>query len=61
MGMSTATGAVKEETYTIIFKDKHHKDFYMEYLPRCRCQDVYHKALVPGLKSGHKEICRTDL
>mgnify|MGYP001042859038 CR=1 FL=1 len=46
MGMSTATGAVKEETYTIIFKDKHHKDFYMEYLPRCRCQDVYHKALV---------------
>ena len=46
MGMSTATGAVKEETYTIIFKDKQHKDFYMDFLPKCRYQDVYHKALV---------------
>ena len=46
MSMSTATGARNKEAYTIIFKDKHHKDFYMEYLPRCRCQDVYHKALV---------------
>ena len=46
MSMSTATGARNKEAYTIIFKDKQHKDFYMEFLPRCRYQDVYHKALV---------------
>lgn len=46
MSMSTATGARNKEAYTIIFKDKQHKDFYRDYLPRCRYQDEYHKALV---------------
>lgn len=46
MSISTATGARNREAYTIIFKDKQHKDFYRDFLPRCRCQDVYHKALV---------------
>lgn len=31
---------------TIIFKSKEHECFYREYLPKCRYQDVYHKALV---------------
>ena len=35
MSMSTATGARNKEAYTIIFKDKQHKDFYME-LPEDR-------------------------
>ena len=46
MTVNTATGARNKEAYTIIFKDKQHKDFYRDFLPRCRCQDVYHKALV---------------
>ena len=25
---------------------KEHKEFYLEYLPKCRWKDVYHKALV---------------
>lgn len=43
---STAAGAKEKEAYTITFKDKQHKDFYKVFLPRCRIQDVYHKALV---------------
>lgn len=31
---------------TIIFSSKEHEKFYKDYLPRCRWQDVYHKALV---------------
>lgn len=46
MKMSTATGAKENSAYTTAFKDKQHKDFYDVYLPRCRCQDVYHKALI---------------
>lgn len=46
MSMSTATGARNKEAYTIIFKDKQHKEFYIDFLPRCRYQDVYHRALV---------------
>lgn len=46
MSMSTATGARNKEAYTIIFKDKQHKEFYMDFLPKCRYQDEYHKALV---------------
>lgn len=44
MAMNTATGA--ENIHTITFKNQEHKDFYMEYLQKCRYQDVYHKALV---------------
>ena len=42
MTVNTATGARNQEAYTIVFKDKQHKDFYRDFLPRCR----YHKALV---------------
>ena len=31
---------------TITFKNKEHENFYRKYLPQCRYQDVYHKALV---------------
>ncbi len=41
----TGKGA-KDNTDTIIFKNQAHKDFYLEYLQKCRNQDVYHKALV---------------
>lgn len=46
MKNSTASGANSEATRTITFKSAAHKDFYLEYLPQCRYQDVYHKALV---------------
>lgn len=46
MKNSTALGANSEITRTITFKSAAHKDFYLEYLPQCRYQDVYHKALV---------------
>ena len=36
----------KKDSRTITFKNKEHEKFYREYLPRCRYQDVYHKALV---------------
>ena len=35
-----------KSTRTITFKNEAHKKFYMEYLQKCRYQDVYHKALV---------------
>ena len=42
-----ALGAKSEKiTRTITFKNKEHEKFYFEYLPKCRYQDVYHKALV---------------
>ena len=44
MKKTTATGAGNENGIT--FKDKMHKEFYMLYLPECRYQDVYHKALI---------------
>jgi len=44
---NTALGAKSEKiTRTITFKNKEHEKFYIEYLPKCRYQDVYHKALV---------------
>lgn len=47
MKINTASGADKEKiTRTTIFKDKEHERFYIEYLAKCRYQDVYHKALV---------------
>lgn len=44
MAINTATGA--ENTRTITFKNREHKDFYMGHLQKCRHQDEYHKALV---------------
>ena len=43
---NTATRAEKKDTRTITFKNKDHENFYRKYLPKCRYQDVYHKALV---------------
>lgn len=44
---NTAIRAKKDKvTYTITFKNEEHKDFYNEYIQKCRYQDAYHKALV---------------
>lgn len=43
---NTAISAKKATTHTITFKNKEHEKFYNDYLPKCRYQDVYHKALV---------------
>lgn len=58
MKNSTALGANSgQSTRTITFKNEAHKKFYMEYLPKCRYQDVYHKALVYclGLNSDTRD------
>lgn len=52
MAANTAKGAGNKDTRTITFKSKEHKDFYKEYLQKCRYQDVYHKALVYCLGIG---------
>ena len=46
MANNTALRAGKDTTRTITFKNKEHENFYYTYLPKCRYQDVYHKALV---------------
>src|SRR5574344_621683 len=33
-------------THTVTFKNRKHEEFYLKYLPKCRYEDVYHKALV---------------
>ena len=43
---NTAIGAAGEDARTITFMNKEHKEFYLEYLSKCRWKDVYHKALV---------------
>lgn len=43
---NTAIRAEKKDSRTITFKNKEHEKFYQEYMPQCRYQDVYHKALV---------------
>ncbi len=43
---NTAIRAEKKDTRTIIFKNREHENFYKAYLPQCRYQDTYHKALV---------------
>lgn len=43
---NTAISAKETTTHTITFKNKEHEKFYHEYLPKCRYQDEYHKALV---------------
>lgn len=40
---NTALSAKKE---TIKFKNNSHQKFYEKWMPQCRYQDVYHKALV---------------
>lgn len=42
---NTAISA-EEVVKNITFRNEEHKKFYLEYLPKCRYQDVYHKALV---------------
>ena len=42
---STAIGAAGEDARTITFMSKEHKEFYLEYLPKCRWKDVYHIVL----------------
>ena len=46
MAANTATGAGKENTQVITFKNQMHMDFYTEYVMKCREQDVYQKALI---------------
>lgn len=29
-----------------VYRDKQHREFYIHYLSKCRCQDTYHGALV---------------
>lgn len=43
---NTAVSASSDSTRTITFKSKAHKNFYLKYLPECRYQDAYHRALV---------------
>lgn len=44
---NTALSAKSSEiTQEVTFSGQKHKDFYLEYLPKCRYQDVYHEALV---------------
>ena len=40
---STAIGAAGEDARTITFMNKEHKEFYLEYLSKCRWKDVYKK------------------
>lgn len=59
--MNTALGAKREKTtHTIMFKNEAHEDFYYEYLPKCRYQDVYHKALVYCLGSSEDTRVNAD-
>lgn len=48
---NTATGA-SDYHHTVTFKSNAHESFYYKYLPKCRYQDVYHKALVYCLGIG---------
>ncbi len=43
----------------LLSRDKEHGKFYMEYLKKCRYQDVYHQALVYCLefRQRHKRKC----
>lgn len=38
--------AISAGLQTIMFANEKHRDFYEEYLPQCRHQDVYHRALI---------------
>lgn len=60
MAANTAAGADKKDTRTITFKNKKHKEFYLEYLQKCRYRDVYHKALVYCLGIGSDTRANID-
>lgn len=49
--------AIRAEKQKLIFKNDRHQRFYEEWLPRCRYQDVYHKALIycPGINEDTRE------
>ena len=38
--------ALRAGNHKIIFKNDSHQEFYEKWMPKCRYQDVYHKALV---------------
>lgn len=44
--MAGNTAAGVENTHTITFKNREHREFYIGHLKKCRRKDVYHKALV---------------
>lgn len=47
MNTNTALSAESDaNTHTITFRSAKHRNFYLEYLSKCRYKDVYHKALV---------------
>ncbi|MCM1202032.1 MAG: DUF6075 family protein [Bacteroides fragilis] len=48
-----------KETKGITFTDEAHEKFYYLYLPKCRTQDVYHKALIYCL--GISEDTRNNI
>lgn len=57
MNVCTAVGAIdSKKNYTITFKSEAHKIFYLKYLPECRYQDVYHKALIEFCTKYNKTI-----
>lgn len=47
---NTTISANGEVTRTITLKNAAHTNFYLEYLQKYRCQDVYHRALVYCLR-----------
>lgn len=59
----TALGANSgKSTRTITFKNEAHKKFYMEYLQKCRYQDVYHSiGILSRIKFRHKRSCGQNL
>lgn len=44
--MSVHSAMNSNRRYTVTFKNKEHEEFYMNCLPKCKRQDVYHKALI---------------
>ena len=44
--MSVHSAMNSGRRYTVTFKNKEHEEFYMNCLQKCKCQDVYHKALI---------------
>ncbi len=57
---NTAISANKEK---LIFKNGSHRKFYKEWLPKCRYQDVYHKALAYclGINQGYQKSYQRNM
>lgn len=51
---------MKENEPNIIFKSEAHKNFFREYLFRCRRQDVYHAALIYCLGLSEDTRCNAN-